>query len=203
MSLCKVCNKDTEKYVVKVILGDYDPPRRVGIDLRYKTNAEVCPECGVMTLLGANSNFLKMLSEGYPDVTTEQLESIDAESILDEMEVPFIDSTEEKIWVEKDIFYESSIDDLTNGITFDKANYSRLVNFLLLDPQERQTCFGACKCPVIDFGSSVDLKVKFRDGRRRFSILNRLGIKRIPVAAAADCLELMDQFDIPYYTERE
>ena len=207
MTFCKICDKETDQFKVKATLSDYNPPKRVGIDLRYKTNLEVCPECGFVKVLGADLPFVQMLGNGYEPVTIEDIHDIDTEQILNEMEEPFIHSTEVKIWVEKEVFDNSpgQIDDLSGGITFDEDNYYRLVHFLLLAPEDRQLISGSCKCPVLkfDFGSDGEVISLFRDGRRRYSILNYLGVKRIPVAVTESDLELVSSLGFPFYSERE
>lgn len=199
MSLCKVCNEDIEKYKVKLIIGDLEPPRRIGIDLRYKINAEVCPDCGVMTILGSDTEYVKMLSEGYTPVTEQELQNIDVDAILDEMELPMIHS-ESKIWVDEDSMGLYQVDRIENGITFDHSNYYKLAHFLLLSPQERVRLFGKCKCPAVRIGE--DNKLAFVDGRRRFSLLTSLGANRVPVAVTDYTLEHIQTLGIPYHTSK-
>lgn len=203
MSFCKLCQKDTEKYKVKIILGEVDPPKRVGIDMRYKTNAEVCPFCGLMTVMGADLDYMKMLSNGYPAITKKDLDSIDVKSLLNEMTLPGTHSEEVKIWVEIENFHEGELDDLSHGITFDKDNYYRLIHFLNLDVQKRQNSFGTFKCPVIRLDiENRSGSFKIVDGRRRLSLLYYLGAKRIPVSILKKELDDINArgLGITYYT---
>jgi len=203
MAFCKVCNKDTKKYNAKIILSDFNPPRRVGVDLRYKTSVEVCPDCGVIVLAGAKNSYLRMLSEGYEKPSDADLKRIDIDSILDEMEPPYIHSTEKKIWVRKNIFSSSSLDDLSGGIAFDHANYYRLVHFFLLSQDERKQVFGPCRCPVIHINPGPSgYHAFFLDGRRRFSLLSYLGADKIPVSIDKDNLEILKDSELEYHLER-
>lgn len=204
MSYCKICEKEVNKYKVKATLSDIEPPRRVGVDLRYKTNLEVCPGCGFVSVLGADLDFLKMLGNGYPEVSKDDLERIDVHSILEEMEPPYTHSREVKIWITKDCFRKVQLDDLSNGITFDHANYYRLVHYLLLSREEREVITGRCKCPVIEFIeiSKERIIASFKDGRRRFSLLSHLGAKRIPVAVVDTLLEDAVREGFVFYSEK-
>jgi len=204
MDYCKICNKKTDKYIVKGIFGDNEPPRRVGIDLRYKTNIEVCPECGFMKLLGSDLPFTQMRYKGYPPVSIDDIKKIDTEQIINEMELPLIHSEEIKIWVEFDIFKNNlfEVDVLTDGITFDHVNYYRLVHFMLLPLEKRRLISGTFKCPFIEIAiETFEPRPWFWDGRRRFSLLHYLGVKRIPVAVLKDNLEIAENHGFKYYKD--
>jgi len=205
MSLCNVCHKDVKKCSAKIILGEVDPPKRVGIDMRYKTNVEICPSCGIMTVVGSSMNYMRMLSEGYPPITEEELNLINVDDLLDEMILPGTHSEEIKIWVNKECFLIGELDDLSNGITFDQDNYFRLAHFMLLDYQERQKAFGKFACPVVNLQvRNMIGSLGVRDGRRRLSLLFHLGAKRIPVAIMRKQLNDINSRDlgITYYTSR-
>jgi hypothetical protein len=205
MSFCKICGKETETFYVKAILSDINPPRRVGIDLRYKTNLQVCSSCGFIRLPEEGLPYLKMLDTGYPVVTEDDLKKIDVDLILNEMEIPLIHSREVKIWVERSIFKVDQLDDLSNGITFDHAHYYRLVHYFLLKPEARKKITGNCRCPVLKFQlddvGGHPLPV-FKDGRRRFSLLTHLGAKRIPVSVIDTDLEKAVELGFRFYSEK-
>ena len=205
MNFCRICEKETEIFYVKATLSDVNPPRRVGFDLRYKTNLEVCSSCGFIRLPGAELPYLKMLDTGYPKVTEEEIREINVDIILDEMEIPLIHSREVKIWVEKDIFKTDLLDDLSKGITSDHAHYYRLVHYLRLKPEDRKRITGACKCPVLKFqldDISDHALPLFKDGRRRFSLLNYLGAKRIPVSVIDTDLEKAVELGFIFYSKK-
>jgi hypothetical protein len=208
MVYCKICDKITAKYKAKVILGRYDPPQRVGIDLRYKSNVEICPECGFIRLMGANHPFNRYLYDGHPPVTWEDAKKIDTEQIVNEMDMPGYHSSEVKIWIDRDktVFesFSDELDDLSKGITFDQENYSRLINFMLLSPKDRKLLGGKMRCPVFRLAPDLDKVTAYiSDGRRRYSILHYLGVKRIPVAVLSKDLEAAKLVNFRYYTTKD
>jgi hypothetical protein len=195
MSNCIVCNNDVDLYKVQIGIGGLTPPYQKG-----DTLATVCPSCGVIRIVGADLEYVKGV---HPIPTQSQLDSIDIDTILDEMVLPGRYVGENLKWISSvtnDESMEAAYEiDFGNGYN-NYGKYNRLVNFLLMDTTTRISSFGAVRCPTITaFGDQLF----FKEGRRRFHLLRFLGAGRVPVSVTSDNIDIVEAAGIVLYDSKE
>ena len=179
MAICIVCNNDTERYDVLLNVAGLYPPRD-----ELDVLVSVCPECGFMKLVGANSDHMKLLSTGYPEPTQEVIDQIDIDTVLDQAVLPNIFHGEKMVWIDpvfRNAQRESSYEkDFGSGYPFINPEYNRLIHFLIMDVPERDANYGPLQCPAVSIYEAGD--ISFQGGYHRFCLFRFLGATRIPVA---------------------
>ena len=195
MSNCIVCNNDVTEYTVQIGVGGLTPPHQKG-----DTLATVCPSCGVMRIIGAGLDYVKGI---HPKPTKQQLDSIDVDTVLDEMVLPGRYVGENLKWMNTetpDAGIEQAYNDDFGSGYYSYGKYNRLVNFLLMEKSLRQTNFGALRCTTI--GIFPDGSLFFKEGRRRFHLLRFLGATRVPVSITDAYLVNLDKAEFDLYDSK-
>lgn len=201
METCIVCNQDVEKNNITLyVKGKENPSNKIEI------LANVCPNCGVLMLTGAGASFINLLSTGFPEATEEDLNSIDLDTIFNEMMVPGKDPGEKIKWIDpKDLAndpYEAYYQEIfKDGLPAFLGKYKRLIHFLNMDSEERIEAFGPFRCSSLRILPTGH--INFREGRSRFLLFRYLGAKRIPVAISDEYEAEASRFGIPLYDSKE
>lgn len=201
MANCIVCNKDVEKQTLSVIVkGRENPANRIPI------LATVCPNCGVLMLAKPDASFTEYLTTSFPEVTEEDLNSIDLDSVFSEVTVPGKDPDETIKWIDPNNLvsdpYEGYYQEiLKDGIPKNLGKYKRLIHFLKMDQDDRIAAYGPLKASsmrVLPNG-----QISFREGRSRFMLFRYLGAKRIPVAISPEYAKMAEEIGITLYDTKE
>ena len=134
MANCIVCNQDVTEYTISVTIRGHDYPRN-----EIDTLANICPNCGILRIMGPDNSHIQLLSSGFPEATEDDLAAIDLDGIFNEVTLPARNYGEQLKWIDptdlegssEDTYYQEMFKD---GIpTFGK--YKRLIHFLKMNPQ--------------------------------------------------------------------
>lgn len=200
MATCIVCNNDVTKVNIKIGIGGTNPPHQKG-----DVMANLCPSCGVVTLIHPESQYFQYLDNGFPATTQDQVDSLDPDQIIDEMELPGLYVGENLKWVNPSDLLVEEFDpwiesEFADGLPA-YGKYYRLINFLLIDKAERDAMFGPLRCPTIAI--TQDGLVIFKEGRRRMVFLRFLGATRIPISITDESLKYLSEAGLTLYDSKE
>ena len=137
MSKCIVCHKEVDKYIVSLRLEAMTPPRDE-TDVR----AELCPNCGIMTIVPAGTEHLKNHSNtGFKIPSQQEIKNIDIEALFDEVTLPRVEFDEKIVWIDpvfdvdaREDYFEKTFKD---GYPTDQPKFVRLIHFLMMSKEER------------------------------------------------------------------
>ncbi len=200
---CIVCKQEVEKYKAQIVLGSLEPPRD-----DVKMNVNICPNCGFMSLIAADSDYMKMMEEGYPEATQDDIKKIDIESVIEDIVPAHRFKDEQLIWMDpesmkmdnsREVYYAEKFKD---GIPLDDIKYHRLVFFLLMDREERNVKYGGIESSAFEIDPQYGF-VSFKEGFHRFYLYRYLGAKRIPVVMTEDSIQNAKILGIKIYRQKD
>jgi len=199
MSNCIVCNQDTVPYLINLNIAGLYPPRD-----EFDALVSVCPDCGVMRITGAGSEHMRLLEHGYPEPTQASVDSIDIDTVLDQLALPKMFLGEKKRWLDA-VFADKTREagykkDFEGGYPFISPEYNRIIHFLKLDPVERDEHFGPVTMTAIRFNERGN--ISFKGGYHRFCLFRFLGATRIPVAITDESIANGEGSGIKIYTSK-
>lgn len=199
MSNCIVCNQDTVPYTINLNISGLYPPRD-----EFDAMVSICPDCGIMRVIGAGSEHMRMLETGYPEPTQEMVDSIDIDAILDQVALPKLFYGEKKRWIDA-VFTDPTREaayqkDFGGGYPFINPEYNRLIHFLKLDPVEREQHFGPVIMTAVRFNERGH--ISFKGGYHRFCLFRFLGATRIPVAITDESIAYGEGAGVKIYTSK-